>query len=455
MSALVILTAGAAVESAVTGGTTGGLILRGVTTSPATLWDVTCPRANSCIAVGERGLGNRNQAIFIEQRNGVWSGQIPLGPSVTTGYGGLASIACSGVNSCMTSEPETGSLSLISPFDGRPFGGHAVFPPISVQVDLGQTACSPGGFCWTLVSRSIPPSKHRAARIWDYVVGEHDGHWLAPYPVGGPHLRIGGERPTLLLSRDLSCWSPTSCTVAAFAGSGTKVATIVQTEVNGSWGSTTVVPGSVYSPGSTSTAPYFRISVLPAGPGLACSSSGMCVLGGEVTTNSTNLQTGAIVQEVDGRWLPPITGIGVAAPYLHSVVTSVACHDSALCVAEGISGLPNGDEIPFVQAEVHGRWQAPVLMADLGRTAVGLWMNGSGCPTASTCDVFGSLSGGSGWNPAYVATYVDGTWRYSLLTIHGSTLDLQVTGMSCGWKTCWIAASDSSSGFVLPFPTFK
>jgi hypothetical protein len=88
-------------------------------------------------------------------------------------------------------------------------------------------------------------------------------------------------------------------------------------------------------------------------------------------------------------------------------------------------------------------------------TEVSLWENGAACPTASTCDAFGSLSGGSKWNPAYVATYVAGGWRYSLLTIHGSTLDLQVTGMSCGWKRCWITASDSSSGFVLPFPTFK
>jgi hypothetical protein len=160
--------------------------------------------------------------------------------------------------------------------------------------------------------------------------------------------------------------------------------------------------------------------------------------------------------EIDGRWQPPVTGIGVAAPHVNSVVTSVACHTSSLCVAEGISGLANGDnDLPFVQAEVHGRWQTPVILTDVGTKGIEIYENGAGCPTASTCDVFGSLSGGPDWNPSFVATFVGGRWNYSLLTIDGSTNDLQLGGMSCDAKTCWLAGGDTSSGFVLPFPSFK
>lgn len=453
---LAALTAGAAIESVATSRPAESLFVDGVTASPATLWDVTCPRVDACIAVGELQQQNRNQAVVIvQQRDGAWSAPIPMGPWVTNGYGGPAWIACSFRAVCVTSQPETASLSLISPLDGRSLGSHAVFPPISPQINLGESACSPGSaFCWTIVSQALSPSRYRTGHIWDYVIGEHNGRWLAPYPIGGPDLRIDGRRPELIWStKGLSCWSATSCTVAAFVG-GAKVATIVQTEVNGSWGPATIVPGSVYSPSSKNTAPYFRFSVIPAGSGLACSSRGTCVLGGEVT-NSSKLQTGAVEQEVDGRWLRPVTGLGVSAPYVHSVVLSVACHGSALCVVEGISGLPNGRDVPFVQAEVHGHWQSPVVMTGLGRTDVSVWQNGAGCPTASTCDVFGSLSGGQKWNPAYVATYVGGQWHYSLLKIHRETFDLQVTGMSCSWKTCWITAFVSRGGIVLPFPAFK
>ena len=280
-----------------TAGTNATLVVSGVTTwSSASIDGVTCPQVTACIAVGERQRGDRRQAFFVEQSDGDWSAPIPLGPWVADRYTGQTSVACSDTVTCMTAQPEMGSLTLISPLDGHALRTQTVFQPISEQIDLGVTACSAAGFCWTLVSRTTPPSKHRLGRIWDYVVGEHDGRWLAPYPVGGPALRVGGQRPVLLLSRDLSCWSPTSCTVAAYAGSE-DAATIVQTEVNGSWGPATVVPGSEYSPKARG-APHFQISAFPPGPGLLCTSSGTCLLGGEVT-NSATLQTGAIEQEIE------------------------------------------------------------------------------------------------------------------------------------------------------------
>lgn len=414
---------------------------------------MACPEPTGCVVIAERDRGERSQAIYLEPRGARWSAPMLRGPWTTTTNGAPESVACSTDATCISTTGELGTLSLFSPASGR-WSVHRVSLPGSAHAQtLGPAACSPGGDCWTLVSSS---SSTAGGRQLAYVVGEDGGHWLAPYPVGGPDLRVGGQHPSLVWSEDLSCWSRTSCTVAAFVGGASTAETLAQTEVDGRWGPASVAPTSVWSTDDASALP-FRLSVVPAGPALACLPGGTCLLGG-YEGNS-----GAVAQERDGRWQLPVTGLGHVAPYGGAQVTSVACDTASLCVAGGATYLGNGgSELPFAQARVDGHWRRPVVLRGLGRSAVILFENAAACPTASTCDFFGALSdGSSAWNPTFVASYAGSTWRYSLLAIAGAPRDLQADGLACGAGVCWIdgafarARRDLSIGFVAHFPTFR
>ena len=194
----------------------------------------------------------------------------------------------------------------------------------------------------------------------------------------------------------------------------------------------------------------FEASQAPLGSALDCPSEATCLLGGLIGRGFSNQTTGAIEQEVHGRWLPVVTGLGVSGRYVNSRVTAIACHLSTLCIAGGETGNAKGNlSAPFAQAEVDGHWLRPVIMPDLGGLKlVSLWRTGAAC-TNSSCSYFAELTGGKSWNATVLATFSQSKWSYSLVRIDGSSSGVDVTGVSCVVEQCWVAGtSPGNTGFV-------
>jgi hypothetical protein len=414
---------------------------------------VACPQVGACVAVGERSQGKRSQAVLVRQSGTTWGRPVPAGPWQDWVFGGFTlslpePLACSTTTSCVSSTNAESTLSLVSQAQGRWTEQHRF--PFSDQDGLpGPAACSPGGACWTLVRQQANDS------ISTYVVGLDGGTWLPPYRLGGSDLRVAGHPPLIVTSRFISCGSVSSCTVAVVASATRAEEAFTQTERRGTWGPISIIPSSIISAATKRSAEAFDVSELPLGPALACPSSSTCLLGGFVGNELDSLQSGAIEQEVNGRWLPPVTGIGVAGgPYVDSRVTAVACHTAAFCIAGGDTGSANGRiDVPFAQAEVHGHWLPPIIMRRVdGGSQVGLWLTGGAC-SISTCAFFAELTGVKGWNTSIVATYRANRWQYSLVKIDGNSRDLDVTGLSCTSRQCWIVGNTMDhTGFVSTVP---
>ncbi len=426
------------------------------TTNGVTTWGdvgfsgISCPAIGDCIAIGERSQGTREQAVFVRQRGATWSRPVPAGPWQSGVFEGFTlsvpePLACSTTSSCVSSTNASGALSLISEAQDRWIQQRRY--PLGFAGPAQPSACSPGGACWTLVQQQLNS-------IVTYAVGEDDGRWLTPYRLGGPDLKIVGHQPFIVSSRFISCGSSTTCTVAVRASATRLLETFLQTEEHGRWGPISIVPTSVVSPASKRTLRFFSVSELPIGPALDCPSPTTCLLGGFVTDAQDVVESGSVEQEVDGRWLPVVTGLGVAGSYVSSRVTSIACHTASLCIAGGETDSANGKLVAsFAQAEVRGRWLRPLIMPNLGgRGSVGIWRTGAAC-SSSTCVFYAELTGSSSWNASVVATYVEGKWRYSLAKVDGSSLGLDVTGVSCAADECWIVGtSPDHTGFVSPVP---
>ncbi len=400
------------------------------------LYDMACPAPNECEVVGDLphtsgGNVTSSRAYVLQQTDGTWSQPTRIGTPQTSSLG---LIACARVGTCIATAMDDASA-LLAEVDGRWSGNHEVkIPHLYAPLQSNAVACSPDGTCW-IVGFAVLIGKHHSYSR-QYAIGEKDGHWLAPYPLGGARLRIRGRPIEGVFFSAMSCWSTSSCTFAITAFGVPYLSTVLQTEVDGRWGPPTSLAGTTVR----STSPE-----RPFVKSLTCTSSGNCLLGGyEINSEG---EVGFVQQEIDGRWRPRVKDIGVSAPYLESQVVHVACYKSMLCVATGTSLLPaGGGEVGFVQTELSGRWQRPVLMKRLSHANGGAWIIGAACPTASTCDVAGQY-GNSTQQGSFEAAYAASRWSYWVLGLNGESLG-DVSSLTCSGKACWLVGNLYSKALI-------
>ena len=418
---------------------------RGLHTWPSiVLFRVSCPKPGQCVAVGDRQSGSTHQAIVVEQRGGIWSKPIPVSPPLNALGDPLELLSCTGGGNCIAIGGG-GPLLLVARNHGRWSGNHVLSVVKAPAALKGQaTACSPSGPCWSLAFAS-------AAHPVSFAIGETAGRWLPAVRLGDTASRIRGRRPWAFAS-DISCFSATSCTVAGEMQSVSKTQAehpFVQTEVGGQWGP----PQS--TPSATSTGPgvSFQLFALIGNPGaLSCTSKGTCLLGGYEQRQAAYV--GAVEQEANGRWKPPVSGIGVAAPSLQSQVYQVSCHSALFCAASGVSELPGNRTALFVQMEVDGRWRRPAFIPT-GIT----WGSFNDvipkvtiCSTASTCDVVGEIVTTDHRYLSFEATYAGSRWHHSVISLGGQHDQTAITGMSCDVIRCWgVGTISKKNGATVAF----
>jgi hypothetical protein len=428
-----------------------GSSIQGIATWPSfSPFDISCPQAGACVVVGIGDVKHRNQLVFADQRGVAWGAPVNV-PTPNNTWWNHQGIACSNVDLCVTGDG-IANLALIAPQQGKWLGFHLLpFPhPYGHSLLQASYACSPGGSCWAIVQHWAPIHGIPGASA-DYAVGETGGRWLRPYRLASS-VHVRGQA-LVTVQAQIVCPSTNSCTVGGIAYfSKGAWRDFVQAELNGTWSAASVAPSAKTDP--------FRLSFPPA---FSCTATS-CLLGGSVDN------VGAVEQEANGRWLPPVVGLGASKRFVQSEVLAVACHGANLCVATGEATRPNVVNVPFVQTEVNGRWFAPVQMPGLAGQAYP-WSTQAACTGSETCEVVGQenltptpqctqhTSGGVACFPTLVARYSGSRWRYLLITFNGALSNVGIMNMSCAETSCWLVGNVSGKayspgeGVVIPFPS--
>jgi hypothetical protein len=407
---------------------------------------IACPSPSTCVATGSLSrVGGSSSGEVVQQQDGVWGTPVELtGTHALDELGGLVRLACAGDGTCVATDlgQNAPTLTLATRIQGH-WTASAIRIPGSEALFGEALACTSRATCWMLVDqfRSGPG----VSREWSYAVPFRGGRWRRPYRLGGPNLRISGRPVIDGLAHDITCWSPSSCTVLgrAFSPHASTFTAFVQTEVDGRWSPPTLLPPS-REDGFT---PYVTIG---GGTSLACTSASDCLVSGSVGRND---QVGAVVQDVNGRWSAPVA-LGVANPMMSSSVLSVACHAPGDCVAAGTaSANPNARSVAFVQVERSGHWRSPSLMAYPGFGA-GFFVKGIECHSASSCYVVGTVGFGPP-NGSFVARYDGVSWHWSVASVAGLWRNLWLDGLACARGRCWVSGTiegpnGSSTGAVAP-----
>jgi hypothetical protein len=304
--------------------------------------------------------------------------------------------------------------------------------PLEVPSFQG-TACSSDGQCWLILGAQ----SFAHANLWTYAIGEKDGHWMPPYRLGGPHFQLRGHDQTVYAY--ISCSLVSSCTVAGGQLQHDELETFVQTEVGDRWGPALPIPRVASGP-----AVPFKFAFAANAP-IYCTAPDTCLLAG-----TGKDQGGAVDQEVDGRSSTLVSGIGLEAPYVQSIVERVACHTDALCVATGYSYTAGQLRVlAFAQVEVKGHWLRPLLLRGLGNTGNGAMVDGAQCPTASTCDVIGQFrttDTSTGRTLSFEATYSASQWHYWIVSLGSRPDQTYLLAMSCAGGRCWVTGSVYGKG---------
>jgi hypothetical protein len=409
------------------------------------LFGISCPSATDCVAVGWGASSSATLPSFaVSESNGHWGPPTLIAGSAGSPGGTLNDVSCSAVGECIASSVDA---VLVVEHKGHWSGDISERIPPLANTPIETTSCSQMGLCW-----AISENFFQGGLGGLYAVGVKDGRWIPPHRLDPPP--TPGATPERASPVGVSCWSRTSCTFLGGANVASESTSpqwrqFVQTETNGVWSPAQWVPPDADS----STGGLYSVFVFQES--FTCVSRGTCSIGGFGARGEHSIATGAVEQEIDGKWMPTVVGFG-RSPTSSSYVVQVACHSISLCVASGGSDAPSGgsDGSLFFRAQVHGKWQSPYIVPTKNRSFLdyGSVPTAAACPTPSTCYVVGRLTTVGGQQEAFVARFDDGKWSLQQLYLSPSVQRTAIQDLSCTSSECWaVGYSIESNGFTNAF----
>lgn len=418
------------------------------TTWPAVeLIALSCPAPGECVAVGDVRRGTDSRAVVIQQHGGTWGAPQFVGPQSESASTSLGLVSCLSDGDCIAGSGHgPGSTEmLVSRTDGEWSSNHPL-RPLGDSGDWFQkaTACSTDGQCWLLVVElryatcpAAQPTCEGHPQSWIYAIGEKGGSWSAPVRLGGPSFRFDPRKDWGAQDAQISCSQFSSCDVVGVQLIHGDPVNFVQREVGGLWGRPLPMDAL-----DKSTPRMFRIAWgLGVDPPIACTSSRTCLVAGSLHNGTV----GAVDQELNGRWLAPVSGVGVSGAQVQARVVRVACHTRSICVAAGYSRDAKGNHVvTFTQVEVDGHWLRPQLLRGLGDTGNGAIVVDAKCPTSSTCDVIGQFSTTDSTNSrtlSFESSYSGSHWHFWIVSLAGAPDETILQALSCAGGMCWVTGT--------------
>ena len=229
----------------------------------------------------------------------------------------------------------------------------------------------------------------------------------------------------------VSCASAGNCSAGGLYEFGTSCCLsrpFVASEVHGTWGQATEVPGL------SALGPDGKAAVTS----VSCPSAGSCTAVGYYTFG---IESGGIadvsafvVSQVKGTWGQAIEVPGLAALNTggQAQLASVSCASAGNCTAGGSYGVPHGPgcctATGFVASQVNGTWgHARPVTGSGGISAVS-------CPSPGNCAAVGGV----------VVSQVKGAWRAPKTLIGPRGRKARISSVSCA------SAGNCIAGGVLP-----
>jgi hypothetical protein len=316
---------------------------------------------------------------------------------------------------------------------------------------IGSISCPSAGNCTATGSYSAPGSQYSLP----FTVSEVHGTWGDAAAVPGIAALPGLVKNRGAGTGPLSCGSAGNCTATGtypvdVDESGGDQA-YVASEVNGTWGNATAVPGLT----ALNTGVEDSIS------SISCPAAGTCGAVGYYWT-STQFMEGFVVSEVNGTWHRAIEVPGTAK-LDGTEVSTVSCASAGNCTAGGLYGdnglcpCDFGTGQLFVVSEVNGTWYraTPLPGGDKLNQGDDAGFSTIFCPKAGNCAAGGSYSTfvndeGINDTQAFVATETGGTWSRAVEVPGTETLNNRdignISSISCAAPGKCSAVGNLESG---------
>jgi hypothetical protein len=308
---------------------------------------VSCPRADvsDCALAGEvttRVNGKfRFQAFVDSETGGTW-GQAEKVPGIgqSPGYGALdSSLSCPAAGGCLLTGQFGGTAFTVTETNGV-WGRSQTIPGLSA-LDAGRHESASAGSCSSMADCSVggyytDSAGHRQA----YVVTKHNGVWgKAQEVLGTAALNAGG----LAQLSSVDCTSAGTCSaVGGYATASGSQEPFVVSQVGGTWGQASTVPGIANvdkGHGSALT-------------GVSCKSAGNCAAVGSYSTAASVFITRAlVVDQSGGVWqrAEQVPGTAALDGKTTGAVTAVSCALAGACSLGG--NYSNGPTGAFVDSQ--------------------------------------------------------------------------------------------------------
>ena len=311
---------------------------------------------------------------------------------------------------------------------------------------MADVSCPAAGRC-AAVGMDHSPASGTGPGAWvPFVVNQAAGSWGKVQRVAGLAALTDGQDA---LFSAVSCASAGNCTAVGgytpARGNTERNIPFAVSEVGGSWGHVTPIPG-IAALASTDSAHLATVS---------CLSPGNCTAAGSYVLRFSPLQQQAfVVSQVNGTWQQPTVLPGIAALNTgrNAAVKSVACHADSCIVGGSFSVTSSGASQPFVAAEKGGTWSDPA-QAVPGLPVPGPHQSGEGivnqvtCEAAGRCLAVGSFVNKSDVMEAFAVSEENGATWHRAVVIPGAS-ELQGTpGRSALLSvSCWGLSDCTAAG---------
>jgi|GEM_PF-655025 len=359
----------------------------------AEVTSLSCPAAGTCTAVGFFSSATIGQEGFVvNETKGVWGTAVEP-PNFATvnasNYAALVALSCSSAGTCLAGgnyiDGDGNQEALLVP-EVNGVWGNTFEVPGSGALNTGGTdnvssiSCASTGNC--LVGGVYTTN---GIDYQGYITEEKNGVWSpAAQPAGFAALNAWNNGYV----NNVSCAAAGYCTiVGTFTASGGSRGVFGASEVKGTWGTATILPGfaTLNSDGNGSVQT------------LSCASAGNCVAGGQYRVSS--MSHAWTDDEKNGVWSKAQAVPGAVALDVKGggTVQGSSCWSAGNCTVVGNYTDASGAEQPFIAEEWNGVWSnaftAPNSAAlNIGNSSA---LQAVSCATDGGCSTGGFFSIGT------------------------------------------------------------
>jgi hypothetical protein len=327
----------------------------------------------------------------------------------------------------------TGTAALASTHPQGSWGTAQRVPGVAAlnKGDFAQVlsiSCASAGNC------SAGGTYKRSGATQAFVVSEVNGTWGTAIEVPGTAaLNAGGHSEIA----SVSCASAGNCGGGGYyLNSSHQHQAFVSSEVNGTWGTATAVPG-ITALNSDGTSAITAVS---------CASPGNCTAGGYYPAG-TRISQAFVVSQVDGTWSDATAVPGAAAlNHGEAQIASVSCASAGNCSAGGYYADSSGDTQAFVVNQASGIWGTATELPGTVVQGDNAAITSVSCGSAGNCSAAGYYQETPGFvqAQAFVVSEVSGTWG-TAIEVPG-TAALNTGGSAEVYSVSCVSAGNCSAG---------